>query len=88
MRYEGERGIHYITIGVGTECVEHYYPSDVSFGHVCFQTMDMQETLMTLYSRGGYKMSKPSIGMTKRWNLNIFTPEGAKVEFAEPYSLR
>ena len=50
--------------------------------------MDMQETLMTLYSRGGYKMSKPSIGMTKRWNLNIFTPEGAKVEFAEPYSLR
>jgi catechol 2,3-dioxygenase-like lactoylglutathione lyase family enzyme len=88
VRYEGERGIHYITIGLGTECVEHYYPSDVSFGHVCFQTMDMQETLMTLYSRGGYKMSKPSIGMTKRWNLNIFTPEGAKVEFAEPYSLR
>ena len=88
VRYEGERGIHYICIGLGTECVEHYYPSDESFGHVCFQTMDMQETLMTLYSRGGYKMSKPSIGMAKRWNLNIFSPDGAKVEFTEPFTLR
>ena len=91
VRYQqssGERGIHYISIGVGTECVEHYFPSDSSFGHPCFQTMDMQETLMVLHSRGGYPISKPSIGMTNRWLLNIVSPEGTKVEFTETFTLR
>ena len=84
----GERGLRYISIGLGTECIEHYKPSDGSFGHLCFQTMDMQETLMVLHSRGKYKVTKPSIGMTRRWLLNLFSPDGARVEFTEPFTLR
>lgn len=82
------RGLRYISIGLGTECIEHYRPSDRSFGHLCFQTPDMQETLMTLHSRGRYPVAKPSIGMTRRWLLNLFSPDGARVEFTEPFTLR
>lgn len=85
---ESERGLHYVCIGLGTECIEHYRPCNASFGHLCLQSQDMQETLMTLHSRGGYPVPKPSIGMTKRWLLNLSSPDGARVEFTEPYTLR
>ena len=81
--------IHYLGLVDCTESIEHYFPSDENFSHPCFLVEDMQEAIYTLKERRGkYQVDRPSIGRTKRWLLNMATPDDTKVEFTEPYCIR
>ena len=81
--------IHYLGLGDCTESIEHYFPSDDNFSHPCFLSEDMQETIYTLKERRGkYQTGRPSIGRTKRWLLNLTTPDGTRVEFTEAYGVK
>ncbi len=81
--------IQYLDLVDCTENIEHYSPSDENFSHPCFLVEDMQETIYTLKERGGkQQVGRPSIGKTKRWLLNLATPDQTKVEFTEPYCIK
>lgn len=81
--------MNYLYIPDCTESIEHYTSNDINFSHPCFQVHDMQETIYTLKSRRvDEAIGKPTIGRTKRWLLNMRTPDGTKVEFTEPYTIR
>lgn len=81
--------IQYLDLGDCTENIEHYSPCDENFSHPCFLVDDMQETIYTLKERrGDQHINRPSIGKTRRWLLNLQTPDGTKVEFTEPFCIR
>lgn len=81
--------IRYLSFRNCTESIEHYSPSDENFSHPCFLVEDMQETIYTLKERRqGHHLPPPSIGKTKRWLLNLLTPDNTKVEFTEGYCIR
>ncbi len=78
--------ILYFRIPESAEMIEHYPTTDINFTHPCFVTMDIQETFSTLRERKKDEaLPPPSIGMGKRWLLNLWTADGTKVEFTEPY---
>ncbi|MDR2679377.1 MAG: VOC family protein [Tannerella sp.] len=81
--------IQYLNFAECTESIEHYSPGNENFSHPCFLVDDMQETIYTLKERRGeQKIGRPSIGKTKRWLLNMTTPDETKVEFTEPYCIK
>ncbi len=81
--------IQYLGLVNCTENIEHYSPCDENFGHPCFLVEDMQETIYTLKERrNGQTINQPSIGRTKRWLLNLLTPDNTKVEFTEAYCIK
>ena len=81
--------IQYLDFVDCTESIEHFFPSDENFSHPCFLVEDMQEAIYTLKERRGkYGVGSPSIGRTKRWILNLATPDDTKVEFTEPYCVK
>jgi catechol 2,3-dioxygenase-like lactoylglutathione lyase family enzyme len=81
--------MNYLHIAEGTENIEHYPNNDVNFSHPCFQVNDMQETIYILQSRRLTEvLNRPTIGKTNRWLLNLRTPDGTKVEFTEPYTIK
>lgn len=81
--------IQYLDLGDCTENIEHYSPCDENFSHPCFLVEDMQETIYTLKERrGDYQVNRPSIGRTKRWLLNLLTPDNTRVEFTEPFCIK
>jgi len=81
--------IHYLSLIDCTESIEHYSPSNENFSHPCFLVEDMQETIYTLKERRGkYQVGRPSIGRTKRWLLNLSTPDNTGVEFTEPFLIK
>lgn len=78
--------ILYFRLPESAEMIEHYPTQDANFTHPCFVTMDIQETISVLRERKKDEvLPPPSIGMGKRWLLNIWTRDGMKVEFTEPY---
>jgi len=87
---KGEPGvIQYLDLMDCTENIEHYSPSDKNFSHPCLLVEDMQEAIYTLKERqSAYPLNRPSIGRTKRWLLNLMTPDNTKVEFTEPYCIK
>ena len=81
--------IQYLGLGDCTENIEHYSPCDENFSHPCFLVEDMQETIYTLKERrNGQTVNRPSIGKTKRWLLNLQTPDKTRVEFTEAYCIK
>ena len=81
--------IQYLGLGDSTENIEHYSPCDENFSHPCFLVEDMQETIYTLKERrNGQTVNRPSIGKTKRWLLNLQTPDKTRVEFTEAYCIK
>jgi catechol 2,3-dioxygenase-like lactoylglutathione lyase family enzyme len=78
--------ILYFRLPESAEMIEHYSTKDKNFSHPCFVTMDIQETYSTLRKREKTEvLAIPSIGLGKRWLLNITNKDGTKVEFTEPY---
>ena len=78
--------ILYFRLPESAEMIEHYPSDDRNFNHPCFVTMDIQETVSILRERKkDESLGVPSIGMGKRWLLNLNTQDGTKVEFTEPY---
>jgi catechol 2,3-dioxygenase-like lactoylglutathione lyase family enzyme len=81
--------IRYLNMVDCTEIIEHYSPSDENFSHPCFLVEDMQEAIYTLKERRiNQQVGHPSIGKTKRWLLNLLTPDNTKVEFTEPFCIK
>ena len=81
--------IQYLGLGDCTENIEYYSPCDENFSHPCFLVEDMQETIYTLKERrNGQTVNRPSIGKTKRWLLNLQTPDKTRVEFTEAYCIK
>ena len=81
--------IQYLGLGDCTENIEHYSPCDENFSHPCFLVEDMQETIYILKERrNGQIVNRPSIGKTKRWLLNLQTPDKTRVEFTEAYRIK
>lgn len=81
--------IQYLGLGDCTENIEHYFPSDENFSHPCFLVEDMQKTIYTLKERrDNQQINRPSVGRTKRWLLNLITPDNTRVEFTEPYCIK
>ena len=72
--------IQYLGLGDCTENIEHYSPCDENFSHPCFLVEDMQETIYILKERrNGQIVNRPSIGKTKRWLLNLQTPDNTRI---------
>lgn len=59
--------------------------------HIALMVPDMQEALNILYPRAariGYPMASPRVGRNKRWQLNLFDPDGTRIELMEPFTMR
>jgi catechol 2,3-dioxygenase-like lactoylglutathione lyase family enzyme len=60
--------------------------------HVALLVTDIQQALETVRARTKPEdrnhRANPSIGVNNRWQLNLFDPDGTRVEFMEPWTVR
>jgi lactoylglutathione lyase len=60
--------------------------------HVALLVTDIQEALETVRARTApgdrNHRANPSIGTNNRWQLNLFDPDGTRVELMEPWTVR
>jgi len=60
--------------------------------HVALVVPDMQEALLTVRSRttadDPNHLAIPQIGRNNRWQLNLYDPDGTRIEFMEPWPTR
>ena len=60
--------------------------------HVCLRVADIQtawETAATRSATMGRPLSSPpSVGVNGRWQLNLYDPDGTRVELMEPFTIR
>lgn len=57
-----------------------------SMQHICLQVPNIQSALATVQQRDSAKTQtqKPRVGRNKKWQLNLFDPDGTRVELMEP----
>ena len=84
----------------GTDYVEYMLypgapPSRQQLGsahHVALLVQDIQQALETVRARtrpgDRNQRATPAIGVNNRWQLNVFDPDGTRVEFMEPWTVR
>jgi len=60
--------------------------------HVALLVPDMQEALLIVRSRTApddpNHRATPQIGRNNRWQLNLYDPDGTRIEFMEPWTVR
>ena len=60
--------------------------------HVALLVPDIQQALETVRARtqpgDRNHRATPNIGVNNRWQLNVFDPDGTRVEFMEPFTVR
>lgn len=60
--------------------------------HVALMVQDIQQALETVRARtkpgDPNHTATPNIGVNNRWQLNLFDPDGTRVEFMEPWTVR
>jgi catechol 2,3-dioxygenase-like lactoylglutathione lyase family enzyme len=59
--------------------------------HIALMVADMQQALEILQPRAsstGYVIPSPRVGRNKRWQLNLFDPDGTRIELMEPFPMR
>jgi len=97
-----EGTINWINMRVpdGTEYLEYMlYPAAPptrqqlgSAHHVALLVQDIQQALETVRERtrpdDRNHRATPSIGVNNRWQLNVFDPDGTRIEFMEPWTVR
>jgi lactoylglutathione lyase len=63
-----------------------------SMHHVALVVPDIQAALDTVRARpGGWDrqtVRNPQVGRNRRWQLNLFDPDGSRAELMEPYTMR
>jgi len=62
-----------------------------SLHHIALMVPDMQQALDVLYRRApniGYPVPAPRVGRNRRWQLNLFDPDGTRIELMEPFPMR
>lgn len=83
----------------GTEYLEYMLtatrPDRARLGtmhHVCLLVRDMQATWEEVGRRGAANGSAlpgpPNVGVNGRWQLNLYDPDGTRVELMEPFRIR
>lgn len=82
LRMPGPRGDYIeLMLHAGTPTREQYG----SMHHICLEVPDIQQAYKTVLSRGvSGERHKPRIGRNKRWQLNLFDPDGSRTELMEP----
>ena len=97
-----EGTINWINMRVpdGTDYIEYMlYPAEPptrnqrgSAHHVALMVPDIQQALETVRARTApgdrNHRANPSIGVNNRWQLNLFDPDGTRVELMEPWTVR
>jgi catechol 2,3-dioxygenase-like lactoylglutathione lyase family enzyme len=97
-----EGTINWINMRVpdGTDYIEYMlYPAAPptrnqlgSAHHVALMVPDIQQALETVRARTAAgdrnHRANPSIGVNNRWQLNLFDPDGTRVELMEPWTVR
>jgi lactoylglutathione lyase len=60
--------------------------------HVALQVPNMQKALDVLRTRANgpepYTLEAPRIGRNNRWQLNLYDPDGTRIELMEPFPIR
>ncbi len=59
--------------------------------HIALMVPDMQQAVDLLGIRAqanGYPVAAPRIGRNNRWQLNLFDPDGTRIELMEPFPMR
>ena len=60
--------------------------------HVCLLVPDIQEAYESVLARtpasGRGAMAAPSVGRNRRWQLNLYDPDGTRTELMEPHTMR
>jgi catechol 2,3-dioxygenase-like lactoylglutathione lyase family enzyme len=57
--------------------------------HFCLLVPDMQKALEKLRDRNkGFEIALPRIGHNKKWQLNLFDPDGTRIELMEPFTFK
>ena len=61
-----------------------------SLHHVALLTPDIQKALETARERSGDPASvrSPQVGRNRRWQLNLFDPDGSRAELMEPFTIK
>jgi len=61
-----------------------------SLHHVALLVPDIQKALETARERSGDPTSvrSPQVGRNRRWQLNLFDPDGSRAELMEPFTIR
>jgi lactoylglutathione lyase len=61
-----------------------------SMHHVALLVPDMQKALETARERAGDPASirSPQVGRNRRWQLNLFDPDGSRAELMEPFPIK
>jgi len=63
-----------------------------SMHHVALVVPDIEQALETVRARpGGWDrqtVRNPQVGRNRRWQLNLFDPDGSRAELMEPYTMR
>ncbi|MEO5681657.1 MAG: VOC family protein [Chitinophagaceae bacterium] len=62
-----------------------------SLHHIALMVPDMQLALDTLRIRSAaihYPVASPRVGRNNRWQLNLFDPDGTRIELMEPFTMR
>jgi len=59
--------------------------------HIALMVPDMQQAVDILAIRSlstKYTVAAPRIGRNNRWQLNLFDPDGTRIELMEPFTMR
>jgi lactoylglutathione lyase len=58
--------------------------------HVALLVPDIQKALETARERSsdGASVRSPQVGRNRRWQLNLFDPDGSRAELMEPFTIR
>lgn len=63
-----------------------------SMHHACLRVADIQTAWETVAGRREasvrVRMNPPSVGVNGRWQLNLFDPDGTRIELMEPFTIR
>jgi catechol 2,3-dioxygenase-like lactoylglutathione lyase family enzyme len=98
-RTEGVTSWIYMRVPDGTDHLEYMLvtqpPDRRERGvrhHVCLLVPDIQRAWETVVQRSPSEaraaLSPPSIGRNGRWQLNIYDPDGTRIELMEPFTIR
>lgn len=63
-----------------------------SMHHACLRVPDIQTAWETVAGRSEAsaraRLNVPSVGVNGRWQLNLFDPDGSRIELMEPFTIR
>jgi lactoylglutathione lyase len=60
--------------------------------HIALLVTDIQAALETVRARTAgddpNHRAVPQVGVNRRWQLNVYDPDGTRIEFMEPWTMR